>query len=529
MIKNWRQYFSKVILERGRDYYNDGMVEIISADDRNIEAEVDGSYTYNVEITIDKGEVEDMNCNCPYANDGNYCKHMAAVLFAAEKLSPKQSKKSDWKTALGKLSDEELRELVSEFAQNDRKFRETILRAASIDDHDPAQVKKEVKRLIDSYTDRSGFLDYDAEYDCMIELTEYLNEKSRKLFGKISSSEAAELILIVLESALDVECDDSDGGLTLITDACEEALDNIVFSSSHEVQKAISERIISHIDKKDLKNGAFILEGLLYSLAWDKEITKTLIDRIDRDFTESDIPIRVRLMTRAGMDNNEVISYLEQHSVSDVGYSLLLEIYESNDLSKAVGLVNRRRELKKGDSEKANLTRKLIALYEKLGDKENYKAELTRLVITFQYSNIEYAERLKAVTDPDEWASDTFFRVLSNAHYMWQRLPLYALEGMYDSILMEINEKGTLVDFTGYEKELAEKYPEKSRDLLVKLLDKSMAEANSRDNYRGVIARLKRLNAYPDGKDAARGLAGKWRIQYSSRRAMIDELNKAKY
>ena len=112
---------------------------------------------------------------------------------------------------------------------------------------------------------------------------------------------------------------------------------------------------------------------------------------------------------------------------------------------------------------------------------------------------------------------------------MWQRLPLYALDGMYDSILMEIDEKGTLVDFTGYEKELAEKYPEKSRDLLVKLLDKSMAEANSRDNYRGVITGLKRLDAYPDGKDAAWGLAGKWRIQYSSRRAMIDELNKAKY
>ena len=499
MIKNWRQFFSKVILERGRDYFENDMVEIISADDRNIEAEVDGSYTYDVEITIDKGEVEDMSCNCPYANDGNYCKHMAAVLFAAEKLSPKQSKKSDWKTALGKLSDEELRELVSEFAQNDRKVRDKILRAASIDDHDPAQVKKEVRRLIDSYTDRSGFLDYDAEYDCMIELTEYLNEKSRKLFGKISNSEAAEMILVVLESALDVECDDSDGGLTFITDACEKALDNVIFSSSHAVQKSISERIISHID------------------------------RIDRNFTESNIPIRVRLMTRAGMDNNEVISYLEQHSVSDVGYSLLLEIYESNDLSKAVGLVKRRRELKKGDSEKANLTRKLIALYEKLGDKEKYKAELTRLVITFQYSNIEYAERLKAVTDPDKWASDTFFRVLSNAHYMWQRLPLYALEGMYDSILMEINEKGTLVDFTGYEKELAEKYPEKSRDLLVKLLDKSMAGANSRDNYRGVIARLKRLCAYPDGKDAARGLAGKWRIQYSSRRAMIDELNKAKY
>ena len=30
-------------------------------------------------------EIEEMECTCPYAEDGNYCKHMAAVLYAAEK------------------------------------------------------------------------------------------------------------------------------------------------------------------------------------------------------------------------------------------------------------------------------------------------------------------------------------------------------------------------------------------------------------------------------------------------------------
>ena len=28
--------------------------------------------------------IEDMLCDCPYAEDGNYCKHMAAVLFAVD-------------------------------------------------------------------------------------------------------------------------------------------------------------------------------------------------------------------------------------------------------------------------------------------------------------------------------------------------------------------------------------------------------------------------------------------------------------
>ena len=49
-----------------------------------ISATVSGTELYEVEIFLDHDEVYDMDCDCPYAEDGNYCKHMAAVLYELE-------------------------------------------------------------------------------------------------------------------------------------------------------------------------------------------------------------------------------------------------------------------------------------------------------------------------------------------------------------------------------------------------------------------------------------------------------------
>lgn len=40
-----------------------------------------GSDVYYVVIEKENDEILHMRCNCPYAADGNYCKHMAAVLY----------------------------------------------------------------------------------------------------------------------------------------------------------------------------------------------------------------------------------------------------------------------------------------------------------------------------------------------------------------------------------------------------------------------------------------------------------------
>ena len=77
----WKNWFEPHILERGYDYYCDDRVEVLKVTDDCIEARVNGTEDYRVEISLSFGEVEDMYCSCPYAEDDRNCKHMAAVLY----------------------------------------------------------------------------------------------------------------------------------------------------------------------------------------------------------------------------------------------------------------------------------------------------------------------------------------------------------------------------------------------------------------------------------------------------------------
>jgi len=83
---DWKGLFNPVILERGYDYYRNGNAEILSSMADEVNAVVSGSDDYEVSIYLSDGEIEDMYCDCPYASDGNNCKHMAAVLYLLEDL-----------------------------------------------------------------------------------------------------------------------------------------------------------------------------------------------------------------------------------------------------------------------------------------------------------------------------------------------------------------------------------------------------------------------------------------------------------
>ncbi len=82
----WDSYFYRVILARGRQYYHAGKVKDLAYEDGEWTASVKGSRTYRVAIELDEDDdIESMTCTCPFAEDGESCKHMAAVLMAIEK------------------------------------------------------------------------------------------------------------------------------------------------------------------------------------------------------------------------------------------------------------------------------------------------------------------------------------------------------------------------------------------------------------------------------------------------------------
>ena len=79
--EGWQGLFSDKILERGYDYWASGMVSEVYSTEEGYEATVRGTYDYEVEIILEDDEVAEMYCDCPYAEGGSNCKHMAAVLY----------------------------------------------------------------------------------------------------------------------------------------------------------------------------------------------------------------------------------------------------------------------------------------------------------------------------------------------------------------------------------------------------------------------------------------------------------------
>ena len=80
---SWKDLFAPHILQRGYNYYQEGRVWDLVRQGNEITALVSGTDEYHVTIQLDDEtkEIIDIDCDCPYAEDGNHCKHEAAVLY----------------------------------------------------------------------------------------------------------------------------------------------------------------------------------------------------------------------------------------------------------------------------------------------------------------------------------------------------------------------------------------------------------------------------------------------------------------
>lgn len=89
-------------IQRGRDYYKRGNVWHVQLIGNNkAVCSVEGnSGEYEVTIEVDKKGSLNFDCDCPYADDGNFCKHMvAAALETSEYLKggkPADDDEDDW-------------------------------------------------------------------------------------------------------------------------------------------------------------------------------------------------------------------------------------------------------------------------------------------------------------------------------------------------------------------------------------------------------------------------------------------------
>ncbi len=223
-LENFEEQISPLILQRGRDYYNDGLVTDLEEISDNVwSAEVSGSEDYLVEVSLSgKNEINDFSCGCPY--DGPVCKHVAAVCFAirekkanvSKTKSPAKQKKNAFEDLLNAVTLEEYRDFIRKAASGDKDFK-TKFELFFSEKMDSPDVEKKysglIQKIIRNHSDR-GYIDYRSSRQLASEM-DHLFAQGQEMIVRSNFRDAFSLSKAALKALIEVIqcCDDSSGSI----------------------------------------------------------------------------------------------------------------------------------------------------------------------------------------------------------------------------------------------------------------------------------------------------------------------------
>jgi len=193
-LNDFEQYVDDVIMERGRQYYQEKRIGVIvkQQDNRYVVA-VTGSDDYLVTVQLDEQEtIIEAGCNCPYTG-GPYCKHMVAAFLALRKeeahtvaakkvsaekkagtvLPVKTSLREQLKSGLSCQSKEKLINLLLDIAENDLTIADEIKAEISSGSDEKEKWIRLMRRYIEQAEDDDGFISYRNCQRVLKELTRW--------------------------------------------------------------------------------------------------------------------------------------------------------------------------------------------------------------------------------------------------------------------------------------------------------------------------------------------------------------------
>ncbi|MFD7779030.1 SWIM zinc finger domain-containing protein [Streptomyces sp. NPDC059753] len=206
--------------ERGVGYLD--AVSGLEVGDDAVVARVHGSDVYEVELTLGEGTKTGVSgwCDCPYGQEGNFCKHCVAVGLTVLRQAeiPRQraaarARASGLEAWLTKLSRDELVALVQEQVAGDRELRRRLESRAAAARGDVDTLRERVVALVDPRPfERFGYVEYaDARG-----YARQVDEAADALRALTAGGQAAQALSLAEETIRKLgeaygEIDDSDG------------------------------------------------------------------------------------------------------------------------------------------------------------------------------------------------------------------------------------------------------------------------------------------------------------------------------
>ena len=420
---DFKDDFNTRILSRGYEYYEDGLVEDVLLKGNIVTAKVEGSEIYDVSVEIDNGIFIDGDCTCPYASDGSYCKHMAALLYYLDNENLDENnnyttKEKEIRDSLRTINKIELDDFLVELLIEDRdvydKFRlrfNKSFHSLTIEDYE-----NKIYSAIESSAGRDGFIDYHESWDYTKNMHKIISEVNT-LVDNREYDLAFEVARTILETIPETDIDDSNGSTGEVADSCIEIIERIlefILYDENVLAKKILDYILNETKTEYLSNYAIDLYPLLDLYVerniYINEIEEGLLDALEleksKDYfwnAEHYVDILVDIYNKED-DKEKIINLLKKYSANkDICLKLVEEYLKEDNVKDAITLLKTRLE----ETNNSIYASKLSDIYQKENMMKEYKDILYQLLFEYDKYDIDIYKKIKHLYSKQDWLKES--------------------------------------------------------------------------------------------------------------------------
>ena len=543
---DFKDDFNTRILSRGYEYYEDGLVEDVLLKGNIVTAKVEGSEIYDVSVEIDNGIFIDGDCTCPYASDGSYCKHMAALLYYLDNENLDENnnyttKEKQIRDSLKNINKTELDAFLVELLTEDRniydKFRLRFNKSfpsLTIEDYE-----NKIYSAIQSSAGRDGFIDYHESWDYTKNMHKIISEVNT-LVDNGEYDLAFEVARTILETIPETDIDDSNGSTGEVADSCIEIIERIlefILYDENVLAKKILDYILNEIKTEYLSNYAIDLYPLLnlyverniYLDEIEKGLLETLeLGRSKKYFwnTKHYVDVLTDIYNKEN-SKDKIINLLKKYSTDKkICLKLVEEYLKEDNVNDAITLLKNRL---KEDSNR-DYAYKLSEIYQKENMMEEYKNILYKLLYELDKYNIDIYKKIKYLYSNKDWLIERekiISRILKEAKgntYITDILNIYIEEKKYDDMYNLLKDKD-MSTIMRYEEYLLPKYNKELINIYVKCCKSFASKAFNRTMYSELARDMLHIKKMQNSENEYTKLLEEMREKYRNKPAMQDELS----
>ena len=551
---DFEELFDEKILKRGYNYYLEDAVHDVTRNGNHYEGLVYGTEIYEVQIEIDdNGNVEDMDCDCPYAEENN-CKHMVALLYYLENDGEIESKKAirntdNYDKILDKISENEIKEFVLEKIYENFDFQNEF-RSHFVQYFEKTPKKVYEKRIAQSIYQaigRKGFIEYNETYKFSNAMYDYIQEANNLI--KHNEYQAPFWIAsLILEELPDLPIDDSDGTTSYVESECVEVIEKILEKCKNDsVIKEIFNWIIESIKNDTLGDYSDGIEKVLDEHFIEDKFVNERLKIIDEKIQELEqqedhyseykleelIKTKIALLYQLGMDK-EAIKTIKENIYYVPIRRMLIDIERKNEnIDKVEKLLKEGMKIALKRGHYGTVTyyiEELLSIYKEQNQKEKYKNLLEETLFKYSRGSFKYYKKLKDLYTEEQWKNirDNIIQTLENDGARYHRDDLrqiYIEEQYYEKLYHSVMTTPLFEIVVEYEKYLKRDFEKQLLEEYQKIVNEK-ARFTGKRNYEDVRKILQHMKTLKNGEKLVGKMIEEYKIKYANRRLMLEELNK---